>query len=128
MSTRAGSEGLDARELKQDRWEPFFEGINRRLEDGADIQASLEIVSPDIVGPAAEHMPLDSITHEDGDDEIVIGLGGRGQKFPAALWHFVSEPRQVWIMERDGERGVIAIQSEDGTRTLLHLQGAGPVT
>jgi hypothetical protein len=28
-------------------------------------------------------------------------------------------------MERDGELGVIAIQSADGTRTLLHLEGAG---
>ena len=79
MSTRAGSEGLDARELSQDSWGPFFEEINRRIENDADIQASLEIVSPDIVGPAAEHLPLDSITHEDGDDEIAIGLGGRGR-------------------------------------------------
>jgi hypothetical protein len=125
MSTRAGSEGLDARELSQDQWGPFFEEINRRIENDADIQASLEIVSPDIVGPAAEHLPLDSITHEDGDDEIAIGLGGRGERFPAALWHFVTEPRQVWIMERDGELGVIAIQAANGTRTLLHLEGAG---
>ena len=125
MSARAGSEGLDARELSQGQWGPFFEEINRRIENDADIQASLEIVSPDIVGPAAEHLPLDSITHEDGDDEIAIGLGGRGERFPAALWHFVTEPRQVWIMERDGELGVIAIQSADGTRTLLHLEGAG---
>lgn len=70
----------------------FFEEINRRIENDADIQASLEIVSPDIVGPAAEHLPLDSITYEDGDDEIAIGLGGRGQRFPAVLWHFVPVP------------------------------------
>ncbi len=125
MSTRAGSEKLEARELSQDSWGSFFEGINRRIEDGTDIQANLEIISPDIVGPAAEHLPLDSITHEDGDDEIAIGLGGRGQRFPAVLWHFVSEPRQVWSMEREGELAVIAIQSADGTRTLLHLEGAG---
>ena len=125
MSTRAGSENLEARELSQDSWESFFEGINRRIEDGADIQANLEIISPDVVGPMAEHLPLASITHEDGDDEIAIGLGGRGQRFPAALWHFVAEPRQVWLMERRGELGAIAIESEDGTRTLLHLEGAG---
>jgi len=125
MSTRAGSEQRETRELAQEQWAPFFEDINKRLEGGADIEATIEIVSEEIIGPEAVRMPLDSITHEDGDDEIAIGLGGRGERFPAALWHFVPAPRQVWIMERDGHLGVIAIQSEDGTRTLVHLYGEG---
>jgi Family of unknown function (DUF5335) len=124
MSTRARSEQQDARELPQEQWAPFFEDINRRVEDGADIQATIEIVSTDVVGPEAANIPLESITHEDGDDEIAIGVGGRGERFPTALWHFVSAPRHVWIMERDGMLDVIAIQSEDGTRTLIHLYGA----
>jgi hypothetical protein len=123
MSTRAGSTQQDARELPKEQWAPFFEDINRRVQDGADIEATVEIVSTEVVGPEAVNMPLASITHEDGDDEIVIGVGGRGERFPAELWHYVSAPRQVWVIERDGELGEIAVQSEDGSRTLLHLHG-----
>ena len=124
MSIRAGSE-RETRELPQEQWAPFFERINERVEDGAEIEATLEIVSNDLVGPEAVRMPLDSITHEDGDDEIAIGLGGRGERFPAALWHFVTAPRQVWIMEREGRLGVIAMHSQNDTRTLVHLYGRG---
>ena len=83
-------------------WSDYFEDVNRRLEGGLDLEATLELVTEEIVGPEAERLPLDSITHEDGDDEIAIGLGGRGQKFPAVLWHFVEGPRQVWIMRARG--------------------------
>jgi hypothetical protein len=121
LTARAESQGREARELDRGEWAQFFEAINRRLEAGEDLEATLELVTREIVGPEAERLPLDSITHEDGDDEIAIGLGGRGQRFPAALWHFVERPRQVWILEREGEPMVIAIDSEDGSRTLLHV-------
>ena len=123
MSTKAGFEGRQTRELDQARWSGYSDDLNRRLEDGLDIEATLELVTEEIVGPEAERLPLDSITHEDGDDEIAIGLGGRGTKFPAALWHYVEKPRHVWVIDREKEPepAVIAIQSEDGSRTLLHL-------
>ena len=123
MSTKAGFEERQTRELEQAEWSGYFDDLNRRLEDGLDIEATLELVTEEIVGPEAERLPLDSITHEDGDDEIAIGLGGRGAKFPAALWHYVEKPRHVWVIDREEEPepAVIAIQSEDGSRTLLHL-------
>jgi hypothetical protein len=123
VTTKAGFEGRETRELEPGRWSDYFDELNRRLEGGLDIEATLELVTEEIVGPEAERLPLDSITHEDGDDEIAIGLGGRGQKFPAVLWHFTEKPRHVWIIERgeEPEPAVIAIESEDGSRTLLHL-------
>lgn len=127
MTTKSGFEGKETRELEQAQWSGYFEDLNRRLEGGLDIEATLEIVTEEIVGPEAVRLPLDSITHEDGDDEIAIGIGGRGKKFPAVLWHFVEKPRHVWLIERgeEPEPAVIAIQSEDGGRTLLHLQAGG---
>lgn len=127
MTTKSGFEGKETRELEQAQWSGYFEDLNRRLEGGLDIEATLEIVTEEIVGPEAVRLPLDSITHEDGDDEIAIGIGGRGKKFPAVLWHFVEKPRHVWLIERgeEPEPAVIAIQSEDGGRTLLHLHAGG---
>ena len=127
MTTKAGFEGKETRELEQAQWSDYFEELNRRLEDGLGIEATLELVTKEIVGPEAERLPLDSITHEDGDDEIAIGLGGRGKKFPAVLWHFVEKPRHVWVIDRgeDPEPAVIAIESDDGSRTLLHLHAIG---
>jgi Family of unknown function (DUF5335) len=121
LTTSAQPEGRQTRELDQQDWGSFFEGINRRLEAGDTIETTIELVSEAIVGPEAVRLPLDSITYEDGDDEIAIGVGGRTTRFPAVLWHFVQGPRQVWVMDNDEQPTVIAIQSEDGTRTLVHL-------
>jgi hypothetical protein len=128
VTTRAESEGRKSRELDRSDWGGFFDDINRRLEDGEELEATIELVTKEVVGPEAERLPLASVTYEDGDDEVAIGVGGRGARFPAVLWHFVESPRRVWVMERDGgggEPAVIAIESEGGDRTLLHLDPAG---
>ena len=122
MSTR--SEAQQTRELERNDWGAFFDDLNRKLERGTELEATIELMSEQIVGPEAERLPLTGITYEDGDDEIAIGVGGRGQRFPAVLWHFVESPEKVWTLEEDGELRAIAVQSEDGTRTLLGLQPA----
>jgi hypothetical protein len=121
MTMGTGSEVQQDRELDRSEWAPFFEGMNRRIEDGAELEATLEIVSEEQVGAEAERLPLIGITHEDGDDEIAIGLGGRGRRFPAVLWHFAERPRQVWAHEEGGQLTAMAFKSEDGTLTLLRL-------
>jgi Family of unknown function (DUF5335) len=122
MSTRP--EIHETRELEKRDWAAFFEDINRRLEAGEELEATIEVVTKEIVGPEAERLPLDGITYEDGDDEIAIGVGGRGQRFPAVLWHFVERPARVWALENEGELAAIAIQSENGDRTLLYIHPA----
>jgi hypothetical protein len=109
------------RQLDQGDWSPYFDGINNRVEGGADIDVTVEVVSDEVRGTEAEHLPLDGITWEDEDDEIAIGLGGRGQRYPAALWHFVDEPRKVWVQEESDRPTALTIESEDGTRTLVSL-------
>jgi hypothetical protein len=121
MTMSAGSEVQLDREFDRREWAPFFEDMNRRIEDGAQLEVTLEIVSEEQVGPEAERLPLIGITYEDGDDEIAIGLGGRGRRFPAVLWHFAEHPRQVWAHEEGGQLSAMAFKSEDGTLTLLRL-------
>jgi uncharacterized protein DUF5335 len=120
MSTKSEGQVLDRRE-----WAEFFEGINRRLMDGAPFEATIEVVSDPIDGTEAERLPLNAITYEDGDDEIAIGLGGRGKRFPAVLWHFVDHPREVSVVgEAAMPRGIV-IESEDDTLTVVRLYPEG---
>jgi hypothetical protein len=124
MATTSHMQG--ARELEQDEWGPYFDELNKRIERGLDLEASIEIAGPDVDGTEAEHLPLDGITWEDGDDEIAIGLGGRGARYPAALWHFVDDPVRVWVREdEDGVPTAIGIESEDETYTFIRLRRPG---
>jgi hypothetical protein len=120
VSTKSEGQVLDRRE-----WAGFFEGLNRRLMEGELLEVTIEVVSDPTDGTEAEHLPLNAITYEDGDDEIAIGLGGRGERFPAVLWHFVDHPREVVIVgEEEVPRGIV-IESEDDTLTVVRLYPDG---
>jgi hypothetical protein len=121
MKMESRSEVHDGRELQRTDWGAFFEELNRRMERGTNYEATIELATEEIVGPEAERLPLTGITYEDGDDEIAVGVGGRGGRFPAVLWHFVENPRQVWVQEEGDEPSTIAIRSEDGSLTLVRL-------
>jgi hypothetical protein len=109
-------------ELDQNEWGSYFEDLNKRIEDGAELETTIEVVADPTVGTEAERLPLNSITYEDGDDQIAIGLGGRGKRFPSVLWHFVDEPRRVIVTrDDDDELTAIIIESKDEALTLVRL-------
>jgi hypothetical protein len=111
-----------SQELDQNEWESYFEDLNKRIEDGAEFETTIEVVADPTVGTEAERLPLNSITYEDGDDQIAIGLGGRGKRFPSVLWHFVDAPRRVIVTrDDDDELTAIIIESKDETLTLVRL-------
>ena len=110
-----------SQELDQNEWGSYFEDLNKRIEDGAELETTIEVVADPTVGTEAERLPLNSITYEEGDDQIAIGLGGRGKRFPSVLWHFVEEPRRVIVTRGDDEPTAIIIESEDETLTLVRL-------
>jgi hypothetical protein len=112
-------------QIDRPEWAGYFDELTRRLEHGTHLDATVEIVGEEAVGTEAERLPLINITYEDGDDEVAIGLGGRGRRFPSVLWHYVESPRLIWIHERDGLPTAAAIESADGTLTLLRLYPAG---
>jgi hypothetical protein len=117
-----GSGAREGRELGERKWAAFFEDLNKRIEDGADFEATIEVVADPTVGTEAERLPLNSITYEDGDDQIAIGVGGRSRRFPAVLWHYVDRPRRMFVSENDDdELTALIIESEDETLTLVRL-------
>ncbi|MEA2366646.1 MAG: hypothetical protein QOE69_877 [Thermoleophilaceae bacterium] len=119
MNTELGAH--TGRELEQDEWAAFFDELNKRMEHGEELEATIEIVSDPAVGTEAERLPLASITYEDGDDQIAIGVGGRGHRFPTVLWHFVDHPRKVVVTEPDVDVTGLIIESEDETLTVVRL-------
>jgi hypothetical protein len=115
-----------ARELDRSEWSRYFEDLDKRIEGGLDLEASIEIAAEDFDGTEAVHLPLDAITYEDGDDEIAIGLGGRSARYPAALWHFVDNPARVWVHEQDSVPEAIGIEAGDGAYTFIRLRRVSP--
>jgi hypothetical protein len=68
----------------RDQWRRYFDTLNRR----DDLFCTLEVAGDAIGGTEARALPLDSITYEDGDDQIAIVLGGRDARYPGALTHY----------------------------------------
>jgi uncharacterized protein DUF5335 len=122
--TGTASASEAARVLDPSEWSSYFHELNRRIEHGTDLEASIEVTGEDVDGTEAEHLPLDGITWEHHDDQIAIGLGGRGRRYPAVLWHFVDHPRQVWLRENEGLPVSLGIESEDGTYTFVRVRPA----
>jgi hypothetical protein len=113
------------RELDRTVWDDWFEDLDEQIEAAGDIDVTIEILGDLVGGTEVERLPLDSITYEDGDDQIAIGVGGRGDRYPAALWHYVEQPRRVLVREEGDEAEELTIVSQDGTRTLVRLHRGG---
>ncbi|MEA2475444.1 MAG: hypothetical protein QOE06_3359 [Thermoleophilaceae bacterium] len=114
--------------LDPSEWSRYFDDLNRRIEHGEQFEASVEVTGEDVDGTEVELLPLDGITFERHDDQIAIGVGGRGRRYPAVLWHFVDGPRRVWVREQDGAPASLGIESEDGTYTFVRLRAAASAT
>jgi uncharacterized protein DUF5335 len=111
----------DGRQLEQADWADYFNELDRRLEGGELLEATIEIVSDPVEGTEVERLPLNSITWEDGDDQIAIGVGGRGRRYPSVLWHFVDKPRKLWVTEEEERSSALIVESDDETLTLVRV-------
>jgi hypothetical protein len=109
---------LDTREIPQSDWQAYFDDLSRRLQappvtvevDGAEIGAQIE----------AEHTTLAGISYDRRDDVLVVGVGSHGGE---QLEHLVSNPRQIYVAEGDGEM-TIDVQDGEGIKTLIRVQPA----
>jgi hypothetical protein len=122
MAISTASDARGGTRLERPEWAGYFQRLTARLEDGLELEATVDVVADDVVGTEAEWLPLLSITWEGRDEQIAIGLGGRGERYPAALWHYVERPSLVWVHEYDGVPSAIALEDEDGVLTLLQMR------
>jgi hypothetical protein len=126
MGTRSSPQARDAPEIPKDGWPRFFDVLERRLQyPPPEYDATVEIVTDDAEGVEAQRLPLRGMTWEEADDVIAVDLGGRGRRFPAALRHFVPQPRHLSARkDDDGMPSTITIVSADGSRTVVTLHRA----
>jgi hypothetical protein len=106
------------RELPREQWQRYFD----ELVSTQSLRASLELIGPELGDQTqAEQLPLHSLSYDDYEDAILIGLGGSEPRYPVALWHPVERPRRVEVYERDQAPAAILIEADDELRTLLRL-------
>ena len=125
MTITTASSARNGSRLETPEWAEYFNQLTRRIEEGLDLEATLEVVGDHGIGEEAEWLPLLNLTYEKPGGDVAIGLGGRGERYPAVLWHYVERPRLIWVHERDGIPGAIALDDEEGTLTLLRIRSAG---
>jgi hypothetical protein len=99
--------------LPRPEWAGYFNELTRRLEHGLELNVTLEVVGENVVGTEVERLPLCNVTYEPRHDNLAIGVGGRGERYPLVLWHYVERPRLIWVHEREGVPTAIAIESAD---------------
>jgi hypothetical protein len=120
VKINTASEARAGEHLDRPEWAGYFDRLTARLEDGLDLDATVEIIAEDLTGTEADGVPLISITWEAGDEQIAIGLGERGRRRPpAAVWHYVERPSMVWVHEYDAVPTAIAIEDDNGVLNLL---------
>lgn len=105
-------------EVEREAWPALF----AQLVDARPVVTSLTIEGDLLGGTEASQLPLESLTYEDGDDQVAIGLDGRDGGH-GVLWHYIDAPRQLLRDDREGLPECLEFVSADGTHTVLELEG-----
>lgn len=106
-------------EVERETWPALF----AEIVEQRPVVSSLTIDGDTIGGTEASQLPLESLTHEDGDDQVAIGLDGRDGGH-GVLWHYVDAPRQLLRDDREGLPECLEFISADGTHTVLELEAS----
>jgi hypothetical protein len=125
MTITSASAAREGTRLESHEWADYFNQLTRRIEEGLDLEATVEVVGDHGIGEEAKWLPLLNITHDKHGGDVAIGLGGRGERYPAVLWHYVERPELIWVHEHNGIPSAIAFDDEEGTLTLLRIRPAG---
>ncbi len=108
---------ITTQSVEREAWPALFAD----LVEQHPVVARLTIDGDLLGGTEATCLPLESLTHEDGDDQIAIGLdardGGHG-----VLWHYVDQPRELLSDDPDGLPERLEVVGADGTHTVLELE------
>ena len=107
-------------EIPRDQWIPWLDAFSKRHEGWI---VELEVVGPQLGDQEeANALPLVGIGADvkSGESRIEISLGGRPD---AHLTRIIERPTRVWAEESDEPvHEAIAVESADGTKTLLHFR------
>jgi hypothetical protein len=112
-------------EIPQEKWNEFFNDLSkRRFGWTTRVEALNEEVGDQIL---SDGLSLCGVTFEEkaGRREIELSVG---ETVDQHLTHVISNPVKVeFLRDGDFEGGVLEIQDEAGTRTLLRILNPMPI-
>lgn len=115
------------RELEQSHWKSFLEDVSGEFPT-SDIR--IDIISPALGDEVeAAGLLLHAMSYDPRTDEFEV-VAGRGTARDTALVHHrVEHPQHIWVDSRAGILpSSIAVDAEDGTRTLVRIAPAPTLT
>lgn len=115
------------RELEKSDWKSFFDGLSQELPTS---EIRIDIMSSELGDQVeAAGVVLHAMSYDPRSDEFeVVAMLGRPHT-PALIHHRVDHPRHIWVDSRAGILPAsIAVDAEDGTRTLLRIAQAPTLT
>lgn len=110
------------RELERSQWQPFLDGLTQELP-APDV--CIDVVSPRRGDELAAGLVLQAMSYDPRADEFEVVAGRGTPRGPALVEHRVARPRHIWVDSRVGILpSAIAVDAEDGTRTLVRIATA----
>ncbi len=112
-------------EIPKDKWTEFLNDFSKRRFGW---ETKVEVLDKSVGDQMlSEGLVLNGVTHEEksGKCEIEISLGNNAEKHQA---HIISKPSKLaYLSENETQYGVLEIEEESGTKTLISLIEPMPV-
>lgn len=112
-------------EIPQEKWNEFFNDLSRRRFGWT---TRVEVMNEDAGDQIlSDGLPLNGVTFEEkaGKSSIMLAVGETAGQHQA---HVIANPVKVeFLRNGDFESGVLEIEEESGTRTLVTLLNPMPV-
>ena len=102
-------------------WREFFDQVTKDHQGDA---ATIEVLELDFGDQfEAETMPFAYIEHDDKDDAVAVGVGGKDSRFPVVLRHVIEHPQAVLADPlAPGVARAFDIAGPDDTSTIVTLR------
>lgn len=115
------------RELEKSHWKSFLDDLSQELPT-SDIR--IEIISAELGDEVeAAGLLLHAMSYDPRSDEFEVVAGRGTPHAPELIHHRVEHPRHIWVDSRAGILPAsIAVDAEDGARTLLRIAQAPTLT
>ncbi len=105
-------------ELQQSQWK---EVLDRLTSDHEGDDVTIEVLTTDYGDQyEAEWMPLAFIEYDPKDDEFIVAVGGRGNRYQVVLRHLIAHPAAILVgSARPDVPVAVEVWGQDDSRTLV---------
>ena len=112
--------GQQRQDLPRQDWHAFFELVTKEHE-ASDV--TIEVAGLDLGDQVeVEKLPLAYLEYDPKDDDFIVGVGGRDNRYPVVLDHIVGHPQRIDVdTEIPTAVAAIDVLDADGRQTIVTL-------